>query len=174
METFLEILKFTIPSLITFGVAYLILSKFMEDQNQKRMYEFKQESHKLVTPIRLQAYERITLFLERVAPISLIPRLHKPGMSAKMLQQHMIKSIRSEYEHNIAQQIYVTPAIWKLVGQSKEELIRIVNIAATKVEPEADAITLTKTIYAMLQEIGGSPTDKALGALKQEIFKQFK
>ncbi len=174
METFLEILKFTIPSLITFAVAYLILAKFMQDQQQKRMFEFKKESHGIVTPIRLQAYERLTLFLERIAPVNMAPRVYKPGMSTKMLQQVMIKSIRSEYEHNLSQQIYVTPQIWSLISKSKEELVKIVNIAASKVDDEKDGIELTKTLYAMLAEIGGTPTDKALAALKQEIFKNFK
>ena len=174
METFLEILKFTIPSLITFGVAFVILNKFMQDQQEKRMFELKKQQQDYMTPIKLQAYERLTLFLERVSPTNLIPRINRNGMTAKQLHQGVHKNIRSEYEHNLAQQIYVSPQTWAMIGRSKEELVKMVNVASTKVDPNGPAIELTKVLYDIIKAAKGAPTQKALNMMKQEINKQFR
>lgn len=174
METFLEILKFTIPSLITFGVAFVILSRFMQDQQEKRMFEMKKSQQDFLTPIRLQAYERLVLLLERITPTNMIPRLHRNGMTAKQLQQAILKNIRSEYEHNLAQQIYVSPQIWMFIGRTKEEVIKVVNLAATKVDPNGPAIDYTKVLYEIIQETKSNPTQKTLNMIKGEMTKIFK
>jgi hypothetical protein len=87
--------------------------------------DIRSKSSKTVTPIRLQAYERVALFLERINPNSLVMRMHKPGMSARQLQSDLLQIVRAEFEHNMAQQIYMSPAAWKAIRAAKEETIKI-------------------------------------------------
>lgn len=174
METFLEILKFTIPSLITFGVAFVILNKFMQDQQETRMFEMKKSQQDFLTPIRLQAYERLVLFLERITPSNMVPRLHRNGMTAQQLQKAILKNVRSEYEHNLAQQLYVSPQVWMFIGRTKEEVVKMVNLAASKVDPNGPAIELTKVLYDIIKETKSNPTQKTLNMIKGEMTKIFK
>ncbi len=92
---------------------------------------------KTITPIKLQAYERIVLFLERISTESLIMRTVKPGMTAQQLHSALIANIRSEYEHNLSQQIYMSNEAWEMVKNAKGTVIRIINNIATKLPPTA-------------------------------------
>ncbi len=114
MNTFLDVLKYTIPSLIVFATAYFILKTFIESEEKKRTLEIRTKNQKLITPIRLQAYERLTLFLERISPNSVILRVQKPNMTASQLQREMLNIIRTEFEHNLSQQIYISKQAWEV------------------------------------------------------------
>ena len=96
---------------------------------QMKIDEHK-ESLKVVTPIRLQAYERMALYLERISPNSLILRTFRPGMDIKALQTAMTKSIRDEWEHNLSQQVYLTTESWNRIREAKEEMINLINGSA--------------------------------------------
>ena len=84
MEEFLDILKYILPSLVVLAATLLVIKKFMDAEQRKHMYEIRKENQKVVTPLRLQAYERIVLLMERISPENLVLRVHKPGMSAKL------------------------------------------------------------------------------------------
>jgi hypothetical protein len=134
---------------------------------------YKRESQGLTTPIRLQAYERLTLFLERITPGNLISRVHKSGMSAKLLQAELLKAIRTEYEHNLAQQIYISPGAWELIKNAKEETIKLINTAAINVSDEASGVDLGKLVLEVSMSIEKMPTQIALDYLKQESRQLF-
>ncbi len=123
----LDILKYVIPSLVTFLTAYFILKTFISGEKEKQEMEIRAENYKDSLPIRLQAYERLTLFLERISPNNLISRVNKPGMNARDLQLALISNIRLEFDHNLAQQIYVSTKTWMMIVQTKEEIVSIVN-----------------------------------------------
>lgn len=105
----LEIIKYTLPAAIVFLTAYFLIMALIKNDQDKRKHEIILQNQKTVTPIRLQAYERIILFLERISLESLIMRTNKKGISSKELQASMLNTIRSEFEHNLSQQIYLTP-----------------------------------------------------------------
>ena len=126
-------------------------------------------NQKLITPIKLQAYERIALFLERIALNNLIVRVYKPGMSARMLQAELLKAIRSEFEHNLSQQIYLSNDSWNATKTAKEETIKAINIASSKVSDEASGTDLSKIIFELITKVDKLPTEYALELLKMEI-----
>lgn len=142
-----------------------ILSK----EKEKLENLLKAEDKKLITPMRLQAYERMVLFLERITPHSMIFRVQKPGMNVLQLQTSILQNIRQEYEHNQAQQLYISNEAWSMAKTAKEELVRLVNNAASKVQPEEDATALSKEIFASLISEEKSITDRALTVLKKDI-----
>lgn len=121
--------------------------------------------------LRIQAYERLVLYLERITPNALIMRLHQPGMSADAFRNDMARAIREEFEHNLSQQIYVSEAVWSRVVKSREETIKLINIAHQKMEPKSSGMEMSKLIFAILSEVGQTPNHDALQALRSEARK---
>jgi len=169
----LEILKYTLPSLIVFFTAYFLVKSFIINDQRIRKSELITENQKIITPIRLQAYERVTLFLERISPESLIIRVNQPGMTSKQLQSGLLSNIRDEFEHNLSQQIYMTHQAWEIIKSAKGNIIKLINTASDKVKPNAPALDLSKTIIEIMMEINKSPTNIAIEFLKKEIDEFF-
>lgn len=170
----LEILKYTIPSLITFLTAFTLIKLFIEGDRGKKDLELRAAHYKDSLPLRLQAYERLTLFLERITPTNLISRVNKPGMAARDLQLSLISNIRLEFEHNLSQQIYVSSPVWMMIVQVKEEIISIVNRVASDLPEAATGKDLSRAIIEhFINNEQVMPTQKALDTLKSEVKKIF-
>ena len=107
MVATLEILKYTIPSLVVLTSCYLIVRKFLVSEMQRKQLALFKDTQDITMRLRLQAYERLIVFLERISPRLLIPRVYDPSMTARDLQQAMTFNISAEFEHNLSQQIYV-------------------------------------------------------------------
>ena len=173
MNYVIEICKILIPGLLVAGVVYFLVSRYMEHENKKRTFEYKLETQKHITPLRLQAYERAILYLERISPNSIILRTYKSGMSAKLLQADIIKAIREEYEHNMAQQVYISPGSWAMLKQAKEETAKMINLGAMHVSSDAGGNELAQIIFEALTKIDKLPTDVAIAYLKNDLQKTF-
>lgn len=169
MDALFNVLIAVLPSAIVFLTAFFFLKKMTENEYRKQMIELKSNLQKNIIPLRLQAYERITIFLERIHPNAITMRVYKQGMSARLLQAELLKSIRTEYEHNVAQQIYMSKPVWDGVKAAKEETIKIINIAAARVGDEASGADLSKMIIDMSSQLEKIPSDLALEILKREV-----
>lgn len=165
----LEILKITIPSLIVFLTAYYVLKTVLQKENENRKLQVVLQNQKIITPLRLQAYERIILFLERISPNSVIIRLQTPNMTIGQLHKEMLITIRSEFEHNLSQQLYLSVEAWEEIRNAKEKTIKLLNTAMEGLDPNDNAIKFSQRIFEMLIEIEKSPTQEAINFLKQEI-----
>jgi hypothetical protein len=172
METFLQILGYVLPLLVFFALAYYLIKLFLDNDQKKRALDIKMSGYKIVTPIRLQAYERLVLFLERISPESLVMRVHKPALSAPQLQSELIQNIREEFEHNLSQQVYVSSQAWEVIRNSKEDMIKLINTSAAKLNDNATAMELSQKIFEL--SLGGKlVTRSALELLKNEIRQLF-
>lgn len=123
--------------------------------------------------MRLQAYERMAIFLERINPNILITRTYKSGMSSRLLQSELTKMIRTEFEHNLSQQIYMSNHSWEMVKTAKEEITKLVNISSSKLPATATGVELSQTILQISQQIEKLPTQVALEYIKKEIGQIF-
>lgn len=173
MSDILEILKYTIPAIIVLIATVLIVKQIVKNDQNRRNFELITKNQQVVTPVRLQAYERLTLLLERLSPESLIMRISKPNMTAKQLHTELLNTIRSEFDHNVSQQIYVTPQVWEVIKNARSKIIQLINSAASRVKPDAPAINLSKLILEDLMNLDKSPTSLALEALKSEVKKLY-
>ena len=173
MEDLIDIAKMLLPAIAVLVTAFYVMKKFFENEDRKRTHDGKRANTKQIIPIRLQAYERMVLFLERISPDSIVMRVHKKGMSARALQTTLLQTIRSEFEHNIAQQVYVSNAGWDLSKRAKEEMIKLVNVSASKVNDNATGIELSKYIFGHAAEYDKLPTQIAIEYLKKEIRHSF-
>jgi hypothetical protein len=166
MEGLISALQYTLPAVVVFFTSWYILREFFNRENEKRKSEMLQEKQKLSFPVRLQAYERIVLFLERISPGNLIMRVSKPGMTVKQLQQQLIKTIRDEYDHNLSQQLYVSPSSWEKVKNAKEELIQQINTSAGSLDQQASSTELSRLVLE--KSVSKLSTRKALDHIKSE------
>ena len=157
---------------LTGYIFYRIAKHYFDNQQKMQMLQMRVDAHreavKLVTPIRLQAYERMALFLERISPESLVLRCYQPGMDTKLLQGVMTKTIRDEWEHNLSQQVYISSEAWNRIRQAKDEMVGVINSAAITIPDDADPARLASTIFATVAA-GSNPAAPALEFLKQEM-----
>lgn len=157
------------------GVMYLLVKRYFDNEQKERLLQMKiderRETLKVVTPIRLQAYERMALFLERISPDSLVLRCYQPGMDLKLLQGVMTKNIRDEWEHNLSQQVYLAPGTWARIREAKDEMVNLVNSSAVTLTDTDDPTRLAASIFASAAK--HLPTDKALEELHKEINELF-
>lgn len=156
-------------------IFYLLVKRYFENQQKQQLLQMKlderRETLKVVTPIRLQAYERLALFLERISPNSLVLRCYQPGMDLKLLQGVMTKNIRDEWEHNLSQQVYVSEELWTHVREAKDEMVNLVNSAAVGLADTTDPTRLAASIFASAAD--RMPTNDALSALHNELKELF-
>ncbi len=161
---------------VTGFIFFKIVKTYFDNQQKMQMLQMKiderKESLKVVTPIRLQAYERMALYLERISPNSLILRTFRPGMDIKALQTAMTKAIRDEWEHNLSQQVYLTTESWNRIREAKEEMINLINGSAVKLSADADPTGLAGAIFESCAK-SKIPTDEAIEFMKNEIQERF-
>lgn len=164
-----DFLFVTVPALLVFFTAYTLIKKFIKNEERAKLIETKRMLQKEVLPLRLQAYERLTLFLERISPNNLLISTYKPGMKAARFQKELINKIRGEFEHNITQQIYMSSNAWNAIRTAKEEIIKLIITASATVSPEAPGLELSKSIFTKLTEMEEVPTQVAVNEMKKEI-----
>lgn len=169
----LEILKYTVPALVVFFTVFYILHSYFEDQEKKRQLKTALKNRKLITPLRLQAYERIILFLERISPESLIMRTSSQGMTVKQLQTEMLSSIRAEFDHNLSQQLYLSNEAWEQVKNARSSTVKLINIAAENITGDLPYFHLSTKMLEMIMEAEKTPSSMAIEILKKEVQKLF-
>lgn len=167
MTVLIYILGTFLVALIVFLTSFFSVRMFIQNDERKRLLELKEHNKSVIAPIRLQAYERMAMFLERIEPNQLILRLNDGNTNNAGLRLLLIATIRSEFEHNLSQQIYLSSAVWDKICNAKEETIRIINVSSGKLAPEATGIELVTTIIE--ETAGVSPVAAAMEALKEEI-----
>jgi|SRR4051812_27863721 len=172
MDDAFEIVKIILPAGIVFLTTYYLVKNFLDHDSKKRVVDVKLANQAVLTPIRLQAYERVILFLERINPNGMVMRLNKTG-SAANFQGELLKTIRSEFEHNLSQQIYMSTKSWEALVKAKEETIKLINIAAGKVNADATAMELAQAVLSVASQLTELPTKPSIELIKKEIAKEF-
>lgn len=169
LDSLLQSLLFIFPILIVFAGLYFMMKKLIDSFHKKWILDYRKESQKIVTPIKFQAYERIVLFLERISLDNLVMRIYKGGMSPKQLQSELLNVIRTEYEHNLSQQVYISTSSWRMVRTVKEETIKIINTAASSLPDSASGLEMSQLILRLISDMKQTPSRSAIDYLKHEI-----
>lgn len=164
----LEILKYCIPALCVLLATWLIMRMFYKGEREKRLWELKRSTQKEISPLRLRAYERLTLLLERTTPEHILLEANIAEMTILQLQQYLLRTIRQEYEHNLSQQIYVSEESWILICNAKDQTIAFVNAIVQQLPPDANVLDYAKTLITAYSSNGTTPNDIALQSLKKE------
>jgi hypothetical protein len=167
----LEIAAYTIPAIVTGGIAFFVLQSFFKNEENRRRFELLKENQKQALPIRLQAYERMVLFLERMNPPQLLMRVAPISSNKHDYATLLIHNIQTEFEHNLTQQVYVTAATWEVVAKAKNTTIQMIRQKSV----EEEVPTAEKLREAILIDLtqNESPSAIAISYLKEDLKKVF-
>lgn len=159
--------------LVPAGAVLMTAVYFMRRESEKELrnaqIELRKERQKFFLPNRVDAYQRAILLMERIHPNSLVMRHNNPGLPAAALTLQLLDAIRSEYEHNIAQQMFISQETWELVRKSKDETVKIIHLAGQQLDATATGMDLSSKIFEIIGEIGELPSEIAVKALKKEV-----
>jgi hypothetical protein len=150
-----------------------MMSSYFDNEDRRRRAELRAQNQRQALPLRLQAYERLALFLERISPNSLVVRVKSGSLSNAEYLLLLQKSIRDEYEHNLSQQIYVSDEVWDYVTTAKSATVSLLNTVSAQLDPEASGAELSKALLGAAMELKQLPTQAALKHLKAEVAYEF-
>ena len=166
-ENIMRDVQIAVMFLFFIAIAWLLAEfKGMKDELRERM-GINNESMKL----RLQAYERLSVFAERSSLKNLVARTSFAGLNVVDYQLSLLDTIRSEYEYNVSQQVYVSPDMWKAIGNLKDQNIFIINQVAAMLQPNAAAIELSRTLLQYAVNKDAELSTIVLDALQFEAKK---
>ena len=163
MNVLFEVLKYTIPALVVFMTVYYLFKTYLEGQLRMKSLEMQSNRSKDSLPVRLQTYERLALFCERIRLQSLVFRLNQPGMEQNQLGRTMLIAIEQEYEHNMAQQVYVGEKLWEIILLAKNQNQELIHAA---MKQSGDFV---QNLSALDKERSINPVDHAIAAIRQEM-----
>lgn len=163
-----EILKYCIPALIVLLATWIVMYKLFQNEQQKREWELKKAAQKEISPIRLRAYERLALVLERTQPEHLLMDLDVSQFTVPQLQQRLLQTIRLEFDHNISQQIYVSEQVWDKIVAARGQMLAFVSAMAMQLPPDSTSLDYAKTLLTAYSTNGETANENALLALKEE------
>lgn len=172
----IELLKLILPALVLVAGGYYLMQKHYEREDRLRAEQAQQTEKKgaeVITPIRLQAYERIVLLLERITPSNLLLRVSPMGHSAAEYHRVLLAEIRSEFSHNMSQQVYMSEQAWQQVNLAREEVVNMINKNFQDLREGSKGTDLAKLVLENVLTAEQDPTARALNFVKQEIRQTF-
>ncbi len=174
MEEVTQVISYVaylLPAIIVGMVAYYFFKGHTANEEGRRRYLIQKEAQNQVLPLRLQAYERVTLFLERIDLNKLLVRVKPFSDSKDDYEDLLVRNIEQEYDHNLTQQIYITPECWNLVNAAKNATIHVIRQASMQ-EKEGNVDKMREWLLQhFMDEI--TPSQKALAYVKKEVSELF-
>jgi hypothetical protein len=165
----LDILKYTVSGLGIVMVAYYLFKPHLDRAENMQLLELRKAVSNQTLPLRLQAYERMVLFVERVNPANMLIRLSANEYNAAELHSLVVTEIRNEYQHNVTQQIYVSARAWGIIRRIKDDTMSIVTNAVKGLPEDASGLDLSRTILTHLSTLEENPYDLASTMIRKDL-----
>ncbi|WEK18701.1 MAG: hypothetical protein P0Y49_18140 [Candidatus Pedobacter colombiensis] len=162
-----------IGGVATVSAGYYLIKDDISTYFRLRFSDQKKEKESPLLSLRLQAYERLTIFIERINPANLFIRLHQQGITLTELQAAVLNEIKSEYQHNITQQLYISTPTWDVVKKLKDDTIAMVNNGAKSLPADATGVDLSRKVLQHMAGIENNPYDLTLDLIKKDIHQLF-
>ena len=163
----IDALLYAVPAIITGFIAYYFFKEHTKNEDGRRRFLLKKDLQVNTMPLRLQAYERLVIFLERITPSKLMIRVEPTSSDNESYESLLIANIEQEFEHNLSQQIYITDDCWTIVCAAKNATIQLIR-KASRLEKTDTANKLREVVLTEMME-KRSPSDAALSYIKQEV-----
>lgn len=164
----LEIVRYTVPSLVVFLTIYFILNRQFRQQMYTEQLRFGSKRREKTEAVKMQAYERLILLCERIDPQQLFLRLNTGEMTAREMQQAMLVAVSQEFTHNYTQQLYVSANLWKIIVLSKDQIMGIISETAAQLQPGDPAVRLLEMLGRVKTDLQLDPLEQAKTAIKNE------
>lgn len=174
----LQFLIVSIASGLISGILVLIAFQLFRRKEEKQLlteaqYKLKKAVRQQVLPLRLSAYERCILFVERINPQSLIPRSDALNKTVRQFHFQLVQEIRAEFDHNLTQQLYISENAWAEILSLRESVITLIHKCASSLPESAPAHELSRKILEQSSLMPNSISEKALLTLKAEVKSLF-
>ncbi|WP_299117208.1 hypothetical protein [uncultured Winogradskyella sp.] len=166
-DTILQLFLSLLPTIIVAAIAYYFFKGHIENENRRRRFQLQRNTQKESLPLRLQAYERMALFLERISPNKLVVRVRPTSSNKGDYESLLIASIEQEFEHNLAQQIYITDECWNVINASKNATIQLIRKSSLSDKVDS-ADKLREVILTNLMD-RSAPSSAGLSFIKKEV-----
>lgn len=164
----LEILKIILPAFIVFLTVFYLMKEFFKAQIQMKNMELRSKGWGDTIPLKIQAFERLALFLERIRVQNLLLRLEEEGMTVKELKAVLLIGLQHEYDHNVSMRLYISEKLWEIISLAKFEVTAMIAEAANETTDNR-VETFKANIRKRMDEREKDPVDIAIGALKGEV-----
>lgn len=135
------------------------------EYRMKARTEMRVATAKMVVPLKIQACERLLLFLQRSQLPVLVKRVYAPGVTKEAFHIALLQNIEEEFEHNMAQQLYVSNEAWEAVQRAKEELVGQINATFDKTVDGTDVVMVAQALVAVPNPF----VEQAVTVLKKEF-----
>ncbi|MCF7560089.1 hypothetical protein L3X39_05515 [Sabulilitoribacter multivorans] len=166
-ERIIDLFLYAIPTVITGVIAYYFFREHTRNEDGRRRFLLKKDLQVNAMPLRLQAYERMALFLERISPSKLLIRIQPTDSNKESYESLLIQSIEQEYEHNLSQQIYISDKCWNIITTAKNATIQLIRKASMLEKTDTSNKLREVILTEMMERI--SPSDAALSFIKDEV-----
>lgn len=173
MELLINLLKVVIPTCLALYLVFLIVRQFVGAEQKKVETQLRLGNAQQALPLRLQAMERMSIFLERISPASLAMRYNNPELTAAEMKHLIVHEVREEFQHNLSQQIYMSTSTWNMIKKAMEEIIALVNDASQNLPPNANGRELQKKLIDQVIQHQTDYVSEALITLRQEAHSLF-
>ena len=167
VEKIFEVVLYAVPALITGMIAYYFFKEHTKNEDGRRRFLLHKDIQVNTLPIRLQAYERMALFLERITPSKLLVRVKPTSSDEDTYESLLVATIEQEFEHNLSQQIYVSDECWNIIVAAKNATIQLIRKAGL-LEKTGTSDKLREVILTEMME-KRAPSDAALAYIKNEV-----
>ncbi len=171
MEQALAYVAYLLPAVLVGIIAYYFFKGHTANEEGRRRYLIQQEAQKNTIPLRLQAYERLTIFMERIDPNRLLTRVKPFSDDLEAYENLLIKNIEQEFDHNLSQQIYVSQECWNLINAAKNATIHIIRQGVMH-EKSGSPDNLRQYLLSNFME-DVTPSQKALAYIRKEVSELF-
>jgi hypothetical protein len=173
MDAFIEIIKYTIPAALMLLLTYLLLSNFVDNEEKRRQFYLRKDLNKKSLPMRFQAFERLTVFLERITPNHLVLRVKPGNMPLGAYRKILVDTIRQEYDYNVSQQVYISDKSWNSIVSAKSQVVSMINKVSAEMDENATAADLSRKLIELEMTGDIFPTKAAILLLKHEAARNF-
>lgn len=168
-----EIAILSCGGIITCAVAYTIVKKDLMNYLQSSKSDENSQIKIHLLSLRLQAHERLVVFMDRMNPANLFLRLHQPGISLANLHDAILNEIKSEYQHNVAQQLYIKSDTWDVVTKLKDDTIAMINNTVRSMSEDSQGIDLSRKVLLHMANMEENPYELTLDLIKKDIHQLF-
>ena len=168
-DTIFILCLIVLPALLVFFTAQYMMKQHITNSVQLVKTEILKTNLNTFTPLKLQAYERIALFLERTSIPALIQNYAHAGQTARGFAAAASHALKEEYSYNVSQQIYVSSQMWTLVKAIKEQHLQLLQNITASLPAEATAADLSQKLIEFLQSMDVQPQDRGMEFMKNEI-----
>jgi len=174
MDKLLENLPLVLAALfgglVAVAAVYVVFSRLLATEEARQRAELRLKAFTTAMPLKLQAYERLILFLERIHPASLLPRSEPKGKSARLLADQLKAEIYAEFEHNVVQQLYVNENSWQRLLMARDTVLALIDTTQKQLPESATGVDLANGIFERMKGMEGEfPTTLATNAIRREL-----